>query len=114
VTPSPAIATPSNNPSFRWQAEFTVVVRETAGLGLNVDFIDLTLGSGFSSVNFGADHIIRQAGTNRVEARQSLSIPLGIVYTGPFGARSIDVNVLVQATDDRRNSVTGTAVLLVR
>ena len=96
VSPNPGAAGPSSDPNFEFEVEFAVAVRETAGLGANVDFINLE--SGEVSINIGASEIIDIAGTNQISGRGSLAVPLIFFYTSIAGGPEIDVTVEVQCT----------------
>jgi hypothetical protein len=72
----------------------TLVLRETAGLGGNVNY-----------VNYGADTIIRRAGTNHLTPLGELRIPLSMIYSADgFGQRTITLKNAVSFTDDRGNA----------
>jgi hypothetical protein len=115
VTPSPIIAEATSDPEFPWRARFTVVIRETAGLAGNVDFINESLRDtlfGFEiapPLNIGAMEIIQRAGTNHISAGGSLSVPLGIDYRIGGGGRQAILDIAVRFTDARGNVITGTA-----
>lgn len=119
-SPDPIIATASGNPSFPWTATWEVVIRESAGLGGNVDFINVGLRNlaGFESPsvsNWGADRIITRAGTNHFAAGGTLRIPLSTTYTSGNvgGSRTIDLIVTAQIHDDRGNLITATSEVRV-
>lgn len=108
ITPSTVSAQPSSDPGFDWLIRFTVNLMESNGLGGNVDFVNVTLrdavtGSTTSAVNFGAHDVISDAGTNRIEAKSQLQIPIGIVYNFPRGNSTGSLSVDMQVTDDRGN-----------
>lgn len=108
INPSPAQSELSSNPDFDWLVRFSVIVAESAGLGGNVDFINVVLrdaltGAQTSPVNFGAGDIIGLAGTNRVEASGRIEVPLGIVFNFSSGSSAGTALVDVQVTDDRGN-----------
>lgn len=117
VTPSPVVAETSTGSGFQFVARFTVNITESAGLGGNVDFINVTLtsntGASTSAVNFGASDVISRAGSNRVEARSRLQVPVGVVYTFSTRRSNGSISIEIQVTDDRGNSsrVTATANL---
>lgn len=107
INPSTINSAPSSNPNFPFEADFTVVITESAGLGGNVDFINVTLtnssGASTSAINFGAGDIISRAGSNRVESRSQGQFPLGVVYRFTTGQSSGSLSVSIQVTDDRGN-----------
>ncbi len=104
VSPNTATAEPTSEPGFDWFVEFTVTVRETAGLAANVDFINFQ--SGDVTLNFGASELIDAAGTNQISGRGSLAFPLSIFYFTESGDSEFDATVEVQCTDERGNVIT--------
>src|SRR5437899_2896155 len=77
--PNPVIATPSNNPENPYHVEYTMTITETAGLSGNVNFWTETLknpNTGLLSptITYGADQVIKGAGTNHINARGSISM----------------------------------------
>jgi hypothetical protein len=115
ASPNPIIAadcTPATcgNSGFRYAASTTLTVTESAGVGGNVDFVNMTLRSGTTNtevgtLNFGSGEISSFAGgTNHVNPRGSLAIRnIGIVYTLGGNARQATMTVAVQFTDDKGN-----------
>jgi hypothetical protein len=119
ITPSPIPAQPSTEPDFDWLIRFTVTIVESSGLGGNVDFVNAVLRDGATGailpgVNFGAQDVISRAGTNRVEARSQLQIPLGVVYNVSGGSSAGTLTVDAQLTDDRGNVQRLSANALIR
>jgi hypothetical protein len=108
MSPSPIIAEATNDPVL-FVARFTITFRETAGLGANVDFFNITLrnsvGLESPAFNHGADEVIRAAGTNHLAARGSLAIPFAQSYFNGLGTRSIIIIVVAQLTDERGNRI---------
>ena len=98
------MAEASSNPNFDWEVTFTVTIRETAGIGANVDFVNLE--SGEVTINIGASEIIDIAGTNQISGNGSLAVPLTFFYTSIEGGSEIDATVEVQCTDERGNVIT--------
>jgi hypothetical protein len=113
ISPDPVSAVLSGDPSFPWLAEWISIVSENAGLGADVNSIDITVrdnatGLKVGAANVGSDDIIERVGTNYVQGRGSISIPLGIEY------ELADWHVLllttkVRTTDDRGNDQAVTA-----
>lgn len=110
ISPESPVATPSGNREFPWRVEWTVVLREVAGLGGNVNYIDVGFVNSFgfetrSALNYSANEIIRRAGTNHVNARAELRIPMSMVYRADgFGGRTILLKNAINFTDDRGNT----------
>ena len=104
TSPAPITATQSNEPGFSWMAEFTITIRETAGIACNVNFISLA--SGNVLLVDGADDIIAKAGTNHINPRGSLTVPFRIHYNSVAGDREVAWTVSVEVTDERGNVIT--------
>lgn len=104
---TPALCGESTN---RYAAVTAVTVAESAGLGGNIDFINVTLRNATTGVepntlNYGADEIARRAGgTNHVQGSGSLTVKdIGALYTLALGGRQATMTIAVQVTDDRAN-----------
>jgi hypothetical protein len=111
IAPNPIIAQASGDSDFPWRVDFEVIVRETAGVGGNIDFINTTLrnvatGVETRAVNFGADQVVSRAGTNHVDGRGSLTAPLALRYRLSGGARAAVLIAEIRFTDDRGNVMT--------
>jgi len=89
----------------------TLVLKETAGLGGNANYVNVGFVNSFgfetpSALNYGADQIIRRAGRNHLDARGELQIPLSMIYRADgFGGRTITLKNAVSFTDDRGNQM---------
>jgi hypothetical protein len=111
VSPSSPVAEPSGDPRLPWEVRWTLVLRETAGLGGHANFVDVSFVNSFGfetpgALNYGATEIVQRAGTNRLNARGELRIPLGMIYRADgFGGRSITLKNAVNFTDDRGNTM---------
>ena len=112
VSPPTLVAKPNNDRTYPWLVEWTLVLRETAGLGGNVNYVNVGFVNSFgfetpSALNYGASQIIQRAGTNHVGARGQLQIPLSMVYRADgFGGRTITLKNALSFTDDRGNAMT--------
>ncbi len=104
VSPDPGMAEASSDPDFPWSVDFTVTIRETAGIGVAVDRVRVL--SGDVTIDFDASDVIAAAGTNQISARGTLAVPLGIFYATESGDRGIDANIEVQCTDNEGNVIT--------
>jgi hypothetical protein len=107
ISPASPVAQPNNDRNYPWRVDWTVVLRETAGLGGNVNYVNVGFVNNFgfetpSALNYGADVIVRRAGSNHLNARGELQIPLSMVYRADgFGGRSITLTNAISFTDDR-------------
>jgi len=110
VSPPTLVASPSNDRTWPWRVDWTLVLRETAGLSGNVNYVNVGFVNSFgfetpSALNYSADTIIRRAGTNHLDARGELRIPLSMIYSADgFGQRTITLKQAVSFTDDRGNA----------
>jgi hypothetical protein len=120
ISPTSPVAQPNADRNYPWRVDWTVVLRESAGLGGNVNYVNVGFVNSFgfetpSALNYGADVIVRRAGSNHLNARGELQIPLSMVYRADgFGGRSITLTNAVSFTDDRGNHMMlgGTATVV--
>ncbi len=116
VTPTPVLAVPidqrpdfcGQNKGWDFTADWSTTVRETAGLGGNVNFINVTAknAAGFelfkAPLNFDANYVIKAAGTNHVNGGGQIVVKeMGMCYALSTGLRSVHVVQVVNFTDDR-------------
>jgi hypothetical protein len=117
VRPSPITAThcaagcsgQSGSGSFAFSADLTIDVQDSAGVGATVNSITLTWtadGMTLAPLALSGDDIRGMAGTNHVDDRATLSIPLTVVYNTPSGKANLSISVSVQITDERSNQLT--------
>lgn len=94
---------------FRFRADGTLTIHETAGIGGNVNSITAMHRI---PVALSADEIVQRSGTNHVAAHGMLSVPL-FVFTAPVNfpnaPRQAVFSYEVQFTDDRGTQLTATA-----
>jgi hypothetical protein len=111
VNPNPVVAADSADPDAPLIASWTVKVSSTSSLGARVNFVNATLRDGTSGaeaepsgiVTLAAADITAQAGTNRVEARSSLTVSQSLQYRLPSGGRTGTLTVTAQFRDDNGN-----------
>ena len=109
ISPDSPVAKASGDRQYPWKVDWTVVLRETAGLGGNVNHVDVSFVNNFGFetkgvLNYGADEVVRAAGTNHIAARGELRIPLSMLYRADgVGGRTILLKNAVDFTDDRGN-----------
>jgi hypothetical protein len=59
-----------------------------------------------TALNYGADTIIRRAGTNHLTAKGELRIPLSMIYSADgFGQRTITLKNAISFGDDLGNAM---------
>jgi len=111
ITPTSPVVQPTGDSTYPWRVDWTVVLRETAGLGGNVNYVDVAFVNSFGfetpgALNYGADEIIRRAGRNHLDPRGELQIPLSMRYRADgLGGRTITLKNAVSFTDDRGNKM---------
>ena len=103
-TPNPVIAG-TGSQGFQFTVAFNLTVTESAGVGGNVNFVNVTLrntttGLELNTINFNATDVLNRAGTNHIAGRGTLNIPLSVVYTLALGGRQATMTIAVQFGDD--------------
>jgi hypothetical protein len=103
-SPNPIIAG-TGSQGFQYTAAFTISVTESAGVGGNVNFVNVTLrnvttGVELNTVNFTATDVFNRAGTNHIAAKGTLNIPLSVIYSLALGGRQATMTIAVQIGDD--------------
>jgi hypothetical protein len=91
----------------------TLTLRETAGVGLRLDKLDMVARESLTSAVVGELHftgadIAARAGTQRIEARGALAVrPIveGWAYPANLPKPTVNVDVSVEGTDDRGNAI---------
>jgi len=97
--------------TYPWRVDWTLVLRETAGVGGNVNYVSVGFVNSFgfetpTALNYGADTIIRRAGTNHLAAKGELRIPLSMIYSADgFGQRTITLKNAISFGDDLGNAM---------
>jgi hypothetical protein len=112
VSPNPIIAQRQSP----LRAEWSVTVTETAGIGGQINFTRATVSDGpttIGTVELGADDISGLLGTNRLEARGSLTAPMDMTLDVSLSCRGLSLAVEAQFGDDRGNVLTGTGQAVV-
>jgi hypothetical protein len=94
---------PNENPEKEYWLTAAVSIRETAGLGGNIDFLRLEgkgPGNTYEKAEIGSDQVVLELGTNRVSAGATWSYEVAWEWNmqDAFGYK-----ITVQLTDDRGN-----------
>jgi hypothetical protein len=110
VTPNPIVAADCDPAVCGGEgvlvAVGSLVITETAGVGGFVNLAAISLRNAATNAevgtfSFSAQDIAARAGTNRVSANGTLTIPgLGAAYRLPGGARAATMSFAVALTDD--------------
>ena len=104
VTPDPTIGMPSGNPDFPYFFNVNVMVTDTAGLSGNVSGVQIQFGNS-NVFNVGASDVVRLAGTNHINTRSSIQIPVAVTYHAGGNGHSIPaLNFQVGVIDDHGHS----------
>ncbi len=100
--------------STPWSAQWSVGVRETAGVGGAIDFVRATLadssGAQVAETELDAAEVGAQlGGSNHIAAGSTHSIPMSLEFDFPEDVLYGDLQVTLQLTDDRGNVVSASA-----
>jgi len=115
VETSPVVAT--GNPELPLRAEWRVVIRNDSNVGGRVVFVNSTLRDATSgaqarprgALSLATDEIIARAGTDRLPAAGSLTVPCDLAFLLPSGGHAATLTVAVQVFDDNAHLI-GTTI----
>jgi len=115
VETSPVIST--TDPERPLLAQWRVVIQNNGNVPAGVLFVNATLRDATSgakalprgALSLGVGDIVTYAGTNRVPAGGSLSVPCSLGCALPSGGREAVLSVAVQVLDDNGHRLTATA-----
>jgi hypothetical protein len=110
LSSSPIDAVVAVDGSAPWSAEWTLNVKETAGIGGNIDSVRATLadsaGASIAETELGADQVSEQlGGSNHIRGGSTQGILLNLNFDFPAETPSGDLHVTLQLSDDRGNTV---------
>ena len=116
VDPNPVAAT-QDATTFAVTANYTITVKETAGLGGEVQFIsssvhDPSTGAQVALNYYDSTDLVVYSGTKRIEPNGTLSLKQSVTYTLADLSKAGQLVVSTQFKDDRSNLVL--ASLLVK
>lgn len=119
LSSSPIDAAASADGSAPWSADWTLTVKETAGIGGTIERVTATLvddgGASLAETQLDADQIRDQlGGSNRIAGGSSQAIAMSLTFDFPADAPSGDLTVTVELSDDRGNAVSTTVADVVR
>lgn len=92
---------PNDNPNKEYWLTAVVTIRETAGVGGNIDFLRLEgkgSGNAYEKAEIGSDLIVEELGTNRIDASSTWSYNVGWEWNMQ---NALGYKVTVQVTDYR-------------
>jgi hypothetical protein len=119
VNPNPVIVTRSANPAFDYDAQWTVVLTETAGLGADVNFVDSAFfdpatGIQVAQNDLDSSDLLVLTGSKHIPPKGTLSVQQTVSYTLPSRGRSALLTVNVQLKDDNQNLIDQSALVQVQ
>lgn len=120
VSPNPVTAkrcnplcTAPSGKLFPFEAAMSVWVQESARLGGNVDFINVTPvtadGTELPTLGYGSDVLIQRSTTNHVDPSGAFTFYFAFFYATGGNNPGLVVNISLQFTDDKGHVLTGTA-----
>jgi hypothetical protein len=106
LSDSPIVAVPA----APWSAEWTLSVRETSGIGGDLQVVRATLvdpaGALLAQTELGADELKEQlGGSNHIGGGSSQEIPMSLSFDFAPDTPIGNLNVTVELSDDRGNAV---------
>ncbi len=107
VAPNPITAT-QDATTFAATGSYTITLKETAGLGGEVQFINSTVydpstGAQAALNYFDSTDLVVYQGTKRIEANGELTLQQSVRYTLADHSKAADLVVSMQFKDDRTN-----------
>jgi hypothetical protein len=112
VNAQPVVAGPSPGTHL---AQWNVVIQETAGVGGTINLISATIRDADSGAEPDGSQLLldgslvaARAGSNRVPASGSLTVPESSAFSLDSGTTRIAISVAIQFADDNGHLVTGT------
>ena len=107
---------PAGNSFCFGSLDSTLTIKETAGVAVRLDKLDLVAKEALTSatvgeLHFDGDEIATRAGTNQIAAGGSLAVrPVveGWAYPANLPKPTLNVDISVEATDDNGNEVKAT------
>ncbi len=118
VDPSPITGT-QNAATFAVTATYTITLKETAGLGGEVQFISSAVyepatGRQVALNYYDSTDLVVYQGTKRIEANGTLSVQQSVTYTLADLSKAADLVVSVQLKDDNTNLVFGSLLVKIQ
>jgi hypothetical protein len=110
LSPSPVAAVGAVDSGATWSADWTLTVRETAGIAGDIELVRATLagpgGEDIAETTLGADEVSKQlGGSNHIQGGSSQQISMGLDFDFPSDVVSGDLRVTLELRDDRGNDV---------
>jgi hypothetical protein len=110
LSPNPIYAVAAEDGDAPWSAEWTLGIRETAGIGGSIDFVRATLadseGASIGETELDGDQVSQQlGGSSHIKGGSNQTIVMGLNFEFPADVSSADLSVSLQLSDDRGNIV---------
>jgi hypothetical protein len=107
VAPNPVTST-QDTTTFAVTASYTITVKETAGLGGEVQFIssaayEPSTGAQVALNYYDSTDLVVYQGSKRIEANGELTLQQSVTYTLADYSKAADLVVSMQLKDDRTN-----------
>ena len=107
--------TTTSDPDAPNMAQWQVVIQETAGVGVEITFLNTTirdaangeLATPMGLITLPGTVVAQQAGSSHIQPRGSLTVPQSLQYALPSGGSAISLIVGVQGRDDNGHVVSG-------
>ncbi len=100
------------------EVQTALTIRETAGVGVGIDAIDMTLrdqatNGVIASGTFDAAAVTQLAGTSRIPARGTLIVRCSVHYPAAQAGAAASFMLTVRATDERGNRLSPNTLVTV-
>jgi hypothetical protein len=113
---------PSPDPSGPFEAHWNVVMRETAGVGGNVQFVNAMVRDASSGatarptggISYGTTELLARLGTTRIPGNGSVTLPETLTYSLASGGRQASLTVTMRFVDDSGHFVTATTQTVIQ
>jgi len=107
--------TTTSDPAAPNMAQWQVVIQETAGVGVEITFLNTTIRDASSGalatpmglITLPGTVVAQQTGSSHIQPRGSLTVPQSLQYALPSGGSAISLIVGVQGRDDNGHVVSG-------
>jgi hypothetical protein len=114
LSPSPIEVAVAEGGGAPWSAEWTLSVKETAGIGGNIASVRASLadssGASFAETELDVDQVSQQlGGSNHIKGGSNQTLVMGLDFDFPADVGSGDLLVSLQLSDDRGNVASAAA-----
>jgi len=107
--------TSTSNPNAPYMAQWDVVIQETAGVGVDIIFLNTTIRDATSGalatpmglITLAGTVVAQQVGTSHIPPHGSITVPQSLQYALVSGGSAISLIIGVQGRDDGGHIVSG-------